>query len=233
MNLLKILKSLPENDIEKSQSGESFDVNPGLDLLRSWQADRMKETYSDLIADPQYRSSILFLLNDIYNPNHYSQRDEDIYRLHSFLSNILPDSTLRILEDAIELYGLTNALDKKLLCTLVDDLGMHEELDAALYAEGLRSCDNYDERLKHIASIVKLFDEVIEGSRSPIVGMALRLARKPAYSAGWGELYDFLGRGYAATKSLPKTNAFTAIIQERETKILDQIYAGDPDPFSI
>lgn len=233
LNLLKILKSLPDKDVEKGRSDRRSDLDPGLLLLRSWQADRLKATYADLVADPQYRSATLFLLNDIYDPHDYGSREGDIERLHDFLSNVLPDSTLRILDDAIELYRLTNTLDIKLLRTLVDDLGMQEDLDAALYAEGYRVCDNYDERLHEIESIIKLLDEVVEGSRNPVAGIALRLARKPAYAAGWGELFDFLERGYAATKSLPETSAFTTIIQERETRILDQIYAGDPDPFTI
>jgi hypothetical protein len=233
LNLLKILQSLPDNEAGRGHPDRRSDLDTGLHLLRSWQAERLKVTYADLVADSQYRSAALFLLNDIYDPHDYGSREGDIERLHDFLSKVLPDSTLRILDDAIHLYRKTDTLDIKLLRILVDDLGMQEDLDAALYAEGYRACDNYDERLHQIESIVKLFDELVAGSRNPMAGMALRLARKPAYTAGWGELFDFLERGYAATKSLPASSAFIDIIHERETRILNQIFAGHPDPFTI
>lgn len=233
LKLLKILNNLPENEAKKSASFGSVDVDPKLLLLRSWQAERLQTTYADLVADSHYRSAALFLLNDIYNPHEYGKREGEIERLHEFLSGVLPDSTLRVLEEAIDLYRLTDVLDNKLLGVLVDRLGMKEELDADLYIEGYRACDNYDHRLHQIESIVKLLDEVLAGSRNPMVGMALRLAHKPAFVAGWGELFDFMERGYLATKSLPESSDFIAIIQERETRILNQIYAGVPDPFAL
>lgn len=233
LELLKILNNLPENEAGKTSPFGNRDEDPAKHLLRSWQAERMKTTYADLVADPQYRSAALFLLNDIYNPHEYGVRESEVERLRDFLSGVLPDSTLRLLDEAIELYRLTDALDVKLMRTLVDHLGMRDELDAALYAEGYRICDNYDQRVKQIETIVGLLNEALAGSRNPMVGMALRLARKPAQAAGWGDLFDFLDRGYEATKSLPPSNEFITIIQTRETKILNQIYASDPDPFAI
>ena len=60
----------------------------------------------------------------------------------------------------------------------------------------------------------------------------MKLARVPAQRAGWGELYDFLKRGYAAFKQLRDVTTFVRIIAQRERRILDQIYSGNPDPFT-
>ena len=233
LELLRILNSLPENEVGKKPPGGNHDVDPTILLLRSWQAERMKTTYADLVADAQYRPAALFLLNDIYNPREYGVREGEVEHLRDFLSGFLPGSTTRMLDEAIELYRLTDALDVKLARVLVDRLGMRDELDVALYAEGYRVCGNYEQRLEQIETIVGLLKEVLAGSRNPMVGMALRLAHKPAKAAGWGDLFDFLERGYAAIKSLPPSNEFINIIQRRETRILNQIYAGDPDPFTI
>jgi hypothetical protein len=233
LELLKILNNLPENKAGKKPPGGNHDFDPAMLLMRSWQAERMKTTYADLIADPQYRLAALFLLNDIYNPHEYGVREGEVEDLRDFLSRFLPGSTLRMLDEAIALYRLTDALDVTLLHVLVNRLGMRDELDEDLYAEGYRACDNYDQRLEQIETMVGLLKEALAGSRNPMVGMALRLAHKPAQAAGWGDLFDFLERGYAATKSLPTSNEFIKIIQTRETRILNQIYAGAPNPFAV
>ena len=96
LELLRILNSLPENEVGKKPPGGNHDVDPTILLLRSWQAERMKTTYADLVADAQYRPAALFLLNDIYNPREYGVREGEVEHLRDFLSGFLPGSTTRM-----------------------------------------------------------------------------------------------------------------------------------------
>jgi hypothetical protein len=61
--------------------------------------------------------------------------------------------------------------------------------------------------------------------------MALSIAKGPARRAGWGELTDFLETGYQAFKRLHGADSFLNTIRSRELRILDRIYARDPNPF--
>jgi hypothetical protein len=81
---------------------------------------------------------------------------------------------------------VTNTLDNILLHIFVDDLGVKDELNADLYAEGYRVCDNYNDKAYQIKLVEKLLGQVVEGVRFS-VGMYMRLERKPAYTVGWNE----------------------------------------------
>jgi len=67
----------------------------------------------------------------------------------------------------------------------------------------------------------------------PFLGWTLHRARGPALRAGWHELQSFLERGYAAFKHMGRADEFLHSIQRREMQILDQIFAGDADPFEV
>ncbi|MFQ5611263.1 MAG: hypothetical protein ACE5H9_03930 [Anaerolineae bacterium] len=67
----------------------------------------------------------------------------------------------------------------------------------------------------------------------PLVGLSLRLAGGPARQAGWHELQDFLERGFAAFKRMRGADRFLRTLESRERRILERIFAGEPDPFEI
>jgi len=145
----------------------------------------------------------------------------------------MPAPTLQLLTDVIALNRLTNVLDHDLCRVLVDQLGVTDTITPERYAEGYRICDNYAERTQQIDLIATVLAQVGDGARRPVVGLAMKLAQLPAQRAGWGDLYDFLKRGYAAFKQLRDVTAFVGIITQRERRILNQIYSGNPDPFTL
>jgi hypothetical protein len=75
-------------------------------------------------------------------------------------------------------------------------------------------------------------NEVCQGAKSPVVGVTLRLARGPANKAWWGELYDFLERGYTAAHPMREVGVFVETIRGRELRILERIFAGENDPIN-
>jgi len=208
-------------------------LDPQLALLRTWQSQRLARTYADLLVDPHAGPACRFFLSDIYAPRDFSQRDHDIERIYAFLVRVLPPHTLRLLSEVIELNRLTNALDNALCRVLVNQLQVTDSITPEQYAAGYRLCDNYDERVRQIELITQVLRQVGAGSRLAVVGLAMKLARGSALRAGWVELYDFLARGYAAFKQLRDLPSFVGTIGERERRILDQIFAGNPEPFTV
>ena len=57
--------------------------------------------------------------------------------------------------------------------------------------------------------------------------------RRPARLAGFGELQDFLERGFRAFRHMEDASEFLDTIERRETQILDRIYARHPHPFDL
>ena len=219
-------------------AGERVEVNgKGLSkeliVLREWQASRLRDTYDDLLHSQEYGRACQFFLTDIYGVRDFSQRDTDAENAYNSMRKYLPDRLLTTLGKAIELNALTQQLDAQLLAVLVDQLGMEDGLTAVSYAEAYRICDNYDARAYQIDLLMELGDGLDKLIRIPMIGMILRAARRPANRAGWGELQDFLERGFAAFKQMGQAKPFLKIVEERERAILDNIFAARSNPFGL
>jgi hypothetical protein len=232
-NLLRALRDLQRRDEARRQAIQERVLDPGLALLRAWQSQRLARTYADLLENPEFGAASRFFLSDIYGPRDFSQRDHDFERLHSLLARFLPAQSLQLLGDALEMNRLSADLDQHLLEALVERLGVTDEITPELYADGYRICDNYTERERQIEQTVRIIREIGAGARLPLVGVSLRLARKPAEAAGWFELYDFLERGYAAFRPMKAVDTFATTIDRRERQILERIFTGESDPFYL
>jgi hypothetical protein len=229
----RLLHDLEHSDELGPQTVAGAELDPQLALLRVWQSGRLSRTYADLLADKHYGPACRFFLGDIYAPRDFSQRDHDIERIYAYLSRVVPAQMLQLLTDTIELNELTNQLDRALLRALIDKLGVTDTITPQLYAQSYRVCDNYADRKYQIDLTTRLLKEVAEGARLAVVGLAMKVVHGPAERAGWGELYDFLDRAYAAFKQVRDAKPFVRTIQQREMHILDQIFAGEPDPFNV
>ncbi len=225
----------PLSDIEKleHQQAEAQPLDPQMKVLKTWQSERLARTYADLLETPRYRLACLFFLQDIYAPRDFSQRDRDITEMYAFMQRFVPAVLLRPLTQTIQLYDLTRHLDDHLLDVLVHQLGVTDALTEAQYAEGYRLCDNYVDRVRQIEMIYHIGLQLDDIIHLPFTGTALRVASVPARRAGWTELVDFMDRGYRAFNHMGSANFFLDTIRSRERRILDQIFAAEPEPFKL
>jgi hypothetical protein len=212
---------------------EAKPLDPKIALLRTWQSERLVRTYADLLADPRYKPAYLFFLNEVYAPRDFGQRDRDMVTVYDALQHILPDALIRPLALTVELHHLTEALDQRLIDVLTGQLGVTDTITTALYAEAYRICDNYDERVRQIDLVHQIGSRLDGVVSSPLTSAMLAVSKGPARAAGWGELTDFLEKGYRAFKHMRGARHFLDTVRERELRILDRIYASDPDPFEF
>jgi hypothetical protein len=231
-NVIKAISDLLKSDLERPK-GEQSGLEPGMALLRSWQVERLAKTYADLLVDRHYGPACRFFLSDIYAPRDFSQRDQDIEHIHSWLSRFLPASMIRLVTDTILLNRLTSELDRRLLQVLVGELKITDTIPAGVYAEAYRRCDNYAVRVQQIDLMVKILREVGEGARMPLVGLTIKLTRKPARQAGWSDFHETLARGHDAFQQMHRVRKFVSTIEHREKRILERIYAGNLNPFDL
>jgi hypothetical protein len=226
-DLIRLLRNLQHHPEAQRRTAPEAELTPRLAELRSWQSERLRRTYADLLADPQYRLACEFFLNDVYASQDFSQRDYDAERLHSILSEFLPESALQLLTDTIELNRLSAQLDQTLAEALESEAGPTPQA----YARAYRKCNNFAERRRQIEMLARVLREAASGARGPVFSVSFRLARLPAQRAGWIDLYGFLERGYAACKPMRDVATFVDTIYSRETEILNKIFSGADDPF--
>lgn len=222
-------------DLEKlkHQSVASAGIDPHLARLRSWQSQRLARTYADLLASPRFRPACEFFLNDIYAARDFTQRDHDIEQMYAFMRRVFPEALIHPLKLTVEVHALTRVLDDRLLAVLVTDGSGQDLITEATYAEAYRRCDNYPERIRQIELVHKIGLELNDIVQQPISGLALTLAKTPARRAGWVELTDFVEHGYQAFRHMRDATYFLNTIRQREKRILDKIYAEEPEPFTI
>ena len=228
---VKAITSLKSKEAAGLSTDQGNELDPPMALMRVWQSERLKKTHADFLRSKKYGPACRFFLDEIYAPRDFSQRDNDIEYLYEMMSSVLPKFLLSLVSNTVELNNLTNNLDNDLLNTLIDDLGMEEAITPEVYSEAYRICDNYNERRHQIELLMEIGRQVDIGTRIPLIGTTLRLARGPAHRAGWGEVHDFLEKGFSAFKKIRSAKKFLQVIEKRETAILDRIFAGDTDPF--
>lgn len=189
--------------------------------LRAWQAARLAATYADLRKDPVAGDAVSFFLADLYGPQDFTQRDQDVARAWRLLKRALPARALEVLSLAIELDVLSAELDLEMACRLPPG-----PLAAGAYAETYRAVGRPGDRRRQIELIAEIGAALARAVRTPLVQLALRAAHGPAHLAGFGALQDFLERGFAVFHKLPHPQQLLTIIEEREIRLMEILLEG-------
>jgi hypothetical protein len=198
-----------------------------LDRLADWQARRLRRTYVDLARDPRYAAAIAFFGSDLYGPGDFSRRDADLARVVPLMSRMLPEGVLATIAGAMELSALSQELDRALLQRLDPTL----PLSVPAYCDAYRAVDDRASRERQIALIVSSGRALDRYVGKALVRAALMAMRSPARIAGFNALQDFLERGFAAFRGMRGADEFLAIVEARETALMNAILAGDRAPF--
>lgn len=198
--------------------------------LEGWQAERLAMTYQDLERDPRYRPALQFFLNDIYGARDFSRRDDDVRRVYPLMSRVLSEEAIGSISLAMDLHALSQELDDAVLDVLTGDLGLRPggPLLPEQYAEAYRRVGRVEDRRRQIEVVVELgrmLDRVVP---NPMLYTAVRLAHQPAHFMGFGELQDFVERGFVAFRQMQGADHFLDAIHARETTIHRRLMEGAP-----
>ena len=202
-----------------------------LQVLRRWQAQRLARTYADLLASERYRPAAEFFLSDLYGEKDFTRRDRDVERMYPSMVKLLPDAALHTIALAVEVHVLSAELDRDLCQVLTGELRVRERISDSQYAEAFRRCGTFRERRRQVQLIRRVGEDLDAVVAKPMLYQVLKLARKPAQAAGFGELHDFLERGFSAFRHMGGAEEFLETIVARETRLLDRLFAGHPHPF--
>jgi hypothetical protein len=202
------------------QQALQLDRKEHMDLLRLWQSRRLAATYADLLANPRYSAACRFFLDDVYAAKDFRQRDEEIKQLYEIIHHFLPDILLKLVKTVIELNDLTQRLDEELWSVLQSKLGVTDTITMDLYVAGYRLCNNYDERAYQIELIEQVGRMVDLTTKIPMIATTLKVVRRPVTLAGWGDLHDWIERGFSAFQHMHGAKEFLATIHDREMAFL-------------
>ncbi|BDI05481.1 FFLEELY motif protein [Sphaerotilus microaerophilus] len=193
--------------------------------LKGWQSARLARTHADLAADPRYAVATAFFLDELYGTHDFTQRDAELARVLPTLVATLPTRALATLVDAMHMDALSESLDADMVVQL-RAAGRAGRLDGAAYASAYRACSRPEDRALQIGLVGRIGRTLDRLTHLPLLGLSLKMMRRPAELAGLGELHRFLQQGFDAFRSMHGAEVFLALIEQRETALMQQIFAG-------
>lgn len=195
--------------------------------LRTWQAARFARTHAFFLGRAEYAGAARFFLTDLYGPKEIGNRDVLMRQAAPIMAKTMPVVGLAALADAIDLDALSEGLDADMVAALGDDIA---HIDAAAYGRAYRAIGRREDRARQIDLIGHLGGALESLARQRFIGVALAAMHKPARLAGFGELQDFLERGYGAFEKMKKVAPFLDALVSRERAVSRALFAGDDSP---
>ncbi len=201
--------------------------------LRTWQAQRLTDSFADLHASERYAEAMRFFINDLYTATGFAQRDEELERIEPILVRLLPAHLIETTGRTMELQALSEELDIALARVLERDYAPDTPISVDSYAHAYRECDNRLERTQQIDLLYEIGSHLDWVVTKPYIYAALRLCRIPARAAGLGVLQNFLENAFHAYRSMNGAKWFLETITSRERQVMENLFAGRADPFAV
>jgi len=198
------------------------------DALRRWQAARLAGSYADLLADARYGPAARFFLTELYGPQDFTDRDAQLARVVPKLVALLPARALATLVEAVRMDALSESLDHEMVQQL-RAAGRSRRIDEAAYAAAYRACGRLDERQEQIDLVQQIGAALDRLTRIPLLASTVKLMRRPAEKAGYGQTQRFLQDGFDAFRHMGGAEPFLATVRQRETALM-QRWAGPAAP---
>jgi hypothetical protein len=196
--------------------------------LKRWQSERLARTYADMAAQARYAAATAFFIDDLYGAKDFSARDQAMLRILPVMTRLLPASAVETAALSIELEALSEDLDHRLAAKLAAGPITEESYAKAYRASATRA--ERERQVELIGAAGRRLDEVV---RKPMLGSTLKLMRRPARMAGLADLQHFLERGFGAFRAMKGADEFLSRVRERETAILNRLFSGAQQPFSL
>jgi hypothetical protein len=228
VHLSKLAELLGRSHEVRGRSRHVHMTPPDEDLLwlESWQAERLAMTYGDLHAQDRYRPAVKFFLSDIYGAKDFSRRDDDVRRVYPLMSRVLSEEAIASITLAMDLHAMSQELDEEMVRVLRQEMEVAGELTPAAYAEAYRRVGRIEDRQRQIELVCELgavLDAVVP---NPMLYTAVRLAHGPAHLMGFGELQDFVERGFVAFRHMRGADVFLDAIYQREMTLHHALREG-------
>jgi hypothetical protein len=205
---------------------EKAGLIPTIRTVQTWQCKRLLVSHQGMYQQKRFRPAVEFFINELYGPNDFSQRDQDIARIVPKMSKFLPEKALCSLASALHLNTLSFELDFDLAKELVDT-----EINRDSYAKAYISCDNLANRQQQIDYIRTLGNDLADVVKMKGIASLLFISRKPAKMAGVLALHEFLEKGFKSFKNLGNVEDFIIPVVNKESEIMQQLANSNaPNP---
>ncbi len=231
----KHAKRLQQLMLEYHEFRLQRDAHPLADLLDGigeWQINRLKTTHLHLYEEPRYHQALQFLLEDLYAPKRFIQRDADLERIFPKIVKLVPENALGTVANLVELNLLTQKLDEH-LATLLRTAITSTSFEEIQYVQAFRACDNLAARKRQLQLIRITGLELERYVDSRLLAFSLAITETPAELAGLGQLHGFIRQGFSAFKTMGGVAELLDQVIQVEERLAEQIFAGELTTYGL
>lgn len=190
--------------------------------IKGFQQRRFKLTYQDLLASPRFGAAARFFLDDLYGPQDFRQRDQQFARIVPRIESVFPAVLNQTVLDLARLHALSERLDSDMARCIAD-----ERVDADSYLSAWLCVGRSQDRERQLELVMAIGHSLEQLTRHAWLVVGLKMMRGPARAAGLMDLQRFLEEGFSSFRSMDRAAEFLAIIDERERKVMNALFAGD------
>jgi hypothetical protein len=190
--------------------------------IKSYQQQRFRKTYADLLADARFGPAALFFLDELYGPDDFSERDAQFMRIVPALVRLFPEEIVRTVETLAALHALSERLDTQMARSL-----SRLPVQPIDYIRAWQATGQPDARRRQIDLIHDIGRALDRHTRNPVLRHSLRLMRGPAKAAGLAALQSFLERGFDTFREMRGAEPFLSIVDGREESLREALFAVD------
>lgn len=228
-----ILAGLATVERERSRRAADPALARRVGTLKHYQQQRLRHTYTDLLASTRYRQATTFFLEELYGPDDFVQRDLQFARVVPAIVRLFPGEVVGTVVALSQLHALSERLDTQMGEAMGDAMGdataetkEGDTLDAAAYGRAWRAVGQMDERERQIALMLQVGQSLDRHTRSRLLRASLHMMRAPARAAGLDALQLFLEAGFDAFGAMGGAQEFLQTIAERERALAAALFAG-------
>jgi len=193
------------------------------DRFARWQLDYMLPFFSDLLEPEGYPEAVDFIVSDLAGVG-VSKRDRDIERAAPVIVRSLPAHPLETAAAAVELNARALEINLGICRELLVDGELPPAISEKDYFIACRAVSSYDECVDLVNLAAELGEALKRLVRVPLIGGLLRTMRKPARTAGFGALQEFLETGYLTFRQISDIDRFLELLRIRMGQVFERIY---------
>jgi hypothetical protein len=217
-----ILDDLAAVDRERQQRA-TVGLGARVLALKTFQQDRFRRAYHDLLAHPRFGGAARFFLEELYGPRDFTRRDAQFQRIVRPLVRLFPAEVVHTVAQLAKLHALSERLDTR----MAEQLG--EGFGAADYARAWQQVGEPVARAQQVQLVLGVGRALDVYTKKPLLRGMLHMMRGPATLAGLAELQGFLECGFDTFRAMNGAQAFLELIEQREADWAAQLFAGDPE----
>ncbi len=187
--------------------------------VKAYQAKRFERTYADLLSSGRYQAAARFFLDELYGPQEFTARDAQFARIVPALVRLFPDEIVSTVATLARLHALSEDLDDALASRLGGSA-----VDAPVYVAAWQRVGRPEDRQLQIDLTLAVGAALERYTRNPVLRGALRMMRRPAQSAGLGDLQRFLEKGFDTFGAMRGASEFLSTVQQRERALCAALF---------